>query len=169
MVTKLVILFAIAFLGLLKFSPGRLSPLAGSGVGGSFLGAATIFFAYEGFEPHLLRPRRHARSGTDLPRSLYLSIAVGRGCLHRGHPRFTDAGLGSHDCGDERRCVRCGWPSRGWVASGAGQRSWARCSLRGRRSTQPCSPRRDSSETRAGPVRCRCRSGVKTEVSRSSR
>ena len=48
--TKLVILFGVAILGLVQFSPARLSPLAGGGVGGLFLGAATVFFAYEGFE-----------------------------------------------------------------------------------------------------------------------
>lgn len=74
--TKLLILFAIAFLGILKFSSERLAPLAGSGVGGLFLGTATVFFAYEGFElicydrDDMVDPRR------TLPRSLYLSILI---------------------------------------------------------------------------------------------
>jgi hypothetical protein len=74
--TKLVILFGIAFIGIAQFSPDRLSPLLENGVGGMFLGAATVFFAYEGFElisydrDDMTRPER------TLPRALYLSVAI---------------------------------------------------------------------------------------------
>jgi len=74
--TKLVILFAIAFLGILKFSPGRLSPLVGSGAGGMFLGAATVFFAYEGFELICYDRDDMYDPSRTLPRSLYVSIAI---------------------------------------------------------------------------------------------
>lgn len=43
---KLVILGGIGMIGLAHFTPARLAPLADSGVGGMFLGAATVFFAY---------------------------------------------------------------------------------------------------------------------------
>ncbi len=48
--TKLVILAGVAAIGIGQFASSRLSPLADRGVGGLFLGAATVFFAYEGFE-----------------------------------------------------------------------------------------------------------------------
>jgi amino acid transporter len=74
--TKLLILFGVAVLGIYHFSASRLTPLTGSGAGGVLLGAATVFFAYEGFElicydrDDMRDPQR------TLPRSLYLSIAV---------------------------------------------------------------------------------------------
>jgi hypothetical protein len=74
--TKLVILFGVAFLGIAQFSSDRLSPLTDSGVGGMLLGAATVFFAYEGFElisydrDDMHRPER------TLPRALMLSVAI---------------------------------------------------------------------------------------------
>jgi amino acid transporter len=74
--TKLIILFGIAILGIWHFHAERLSPLAGGGVGGLFLGTATVFFAYEGFELICYdRDDMHDPVRT-LPRSLYLSIAV---------------------------------------------------------------------------------------------
>jgi hypothetical protein len=74
--TKLVILFGVAIIGLAKFDASRLSPLAGGGVGGLFLGSATVFFAYEGFELICYdRDDMHDPERT-LPRSLYLSVAV---------------------------------------------------------------------------------------------
>ena len=48
--TKLVVLGSIAVIGIVQFSADRLTQLLDDGVGGLFLGAATIFFAYEGFE-----------------------------------------------------------------------------------------------------------------------
>ena len=48
--TKLVILAGVAAIGIGQFASAKLSPLADQGVGGLFLGAATVFFAYEGFE-----------------------------------------------------------------------------------------------------------------------
>ncbi len=74
--TKLVILFAVAVIGIVHFDTGRLSPLTDSGVGGVFLGASTIFFAYEGFELICYdRGDMHDPERT-LPRSLYLSVAI---------------------------------------------------------------------------------------------
>ena len=74
--TKLVILFGVAILGLAQFDTGRLTGPGGGGTGGLFLGAATVFFAYEGFELICYdREDMHDPEHT-LPRSLYLSIAV---------------------------------------------------------------------------------------------
>ena len=74
--TKLVILFGIAVIGIARFHPERLTPLTASGTGGLFLGAATVFFAYEGFE--LICYDRDDMEDPDrtLPRSLYLSILI---------------------------------------------------------------------------------------------
>ena len=74
--TKLVILFGIAFLGLSKFHADRLSPLAGSGVGGLFLGAATVFFVYEGFELICYDRGDMDNPERTLPLSLYWSVAI---------------------------------------------------------------------------------------------
>lgn len=74
--TKLVILFGVAFAGLLKFEASQLSPLLSSGVGGLFLGAATVFFAYEGFELICYDRDDMEDPERTLPRSLYLSIAI---------------------------------------------------------------------------------------------
>jgi amino acid transporter len=74
--TKLVILFGIAIIGIAHFSPTRLSPLASSGSGGLLLGAATIFFAYEGFELICYDRDDMDNPSRTLPRSLYLSIAI---------------------------------------------------------------------------------------------
>jgi len=74
--TKLVVLSGIALVGIAQFSADRLTPLLDSGVGGLFLGAATIFFAYEGFElitydrDDMKDPVRTMR------RALYLSVAI---------------------------------------------------------------------------------------------
>lgn len=73
---KLVVLAVIAGVGLASWSPGRLTPLASEGYLGVFVGAASIFVAYEGFEllsydyDDLDRPQR------TLPRALYLSVAA---------------------------------------------------------------------------------------------
>ena len=75
MLTKLVILFGIAMIGISKFDAARLSPLTGGGFGGLFLGTATVFFAYEGFE--LICYDRDDMDDPErtLPRSL---VSVGR-------------------------------------------------------------------------------------------
>ena len=74
--TKLVVLSGIALVGIAQFSADRLTPLLDSGVGGLFLGAATIFFAYEGFE--LITYDRDDMVDPDhtMRRALYLSVAV---------------------------------------------------------------------------------------------
>ncbi len=73
---KLLVLAAIALVGLAQFSSARLSPLGDSGLTGLFLGAATVFFAYEGFELICYdRDDMHDPART-LPRSLYLSVVV---------------------------------------------------------------------------------------------
>ena len=74
--TKLVILFGIAILGIWHFRAERLSPLTGGGIGGLFLGTATVFFAYEGFELICYDRDDMDDPVRTLPRSLYLSIAV---------------------------------------------------------------------------------------------
>ena len=73
---KLVILFGVAMLGMARFDAARLTPIAGSGVGGLLLGAATVFFAYEGFELICYDRDDMRDPERNLPRSLYLSIAV---------------------------------------------------------------------------------------------
>jgi amino acid transporter len=45
-VTKLVVLAVVACVGLAHFDTNDLAPLAGRGISGLFLGAATVFFAY---------------------------------------------------------------------------------------------------------------------------
>ena len=74
--TKLVVLGSIAVIGIVQFSADRLTPLLDGGVGGLFLGAATIFFAYEGFE--LITYDRDDMVDPDhtMRRALYLSVAV---------------------------------------------------------------------------------------------
>ena len=74
--TKLVILFGVAFVGIARFDADRLSPLAGSGLGGVLLGAATVFFAYEGFELICYDRDDMEDPARTLPRSLYLSVAI---------------------------------------------------------------------------------------------
>ena len=74
--TKLLVLCAIAAVGVWRFSSHRLAPLADQGLGGLILGAASIFVAYEGFEllaydyDDIDNPKR------TLPRALYLSVVV---------------------------------------------------------------------------------------------
>lgn len=75
-VTKLAILAGVACIGLAQFVSERLSPLADQGVSGLFLGAATVFFAYEGFElisydrDDIRDPER------TVPRALLLSVVI---------------------------------------------------------------------------------------------
>ena len=75
-VTKLVVLLGIAVIGMASFDVDRLDPLVGSGVGGVVLGAATVFFAYEGFELICYDRDDMADPERTLPRSLYLSVVV---------------------------------------------------------------------------------------------
>jgi len=73
---KLLVLAGIAFVGLAQFSAARLDPLADRGITGLFLGAATVFFAFEGFELICYdRDDMHDPAVT-LPRSLYLSVGI---------------------------------------------------------------------------------------------
>lgn len=74
--TKLVVLGGIGLIGLAQFSAERLAPLVQTGWGGLFLGAATVFFAYEGFE--LITYDRDDMDDPDRTtrRSLYLAVAI---------------------------------------------------------------------------------------------
>lgn len=73
---KLVILGGIAIVGIVAFAPDRLAPLANEGVVGLFVGAATVFFAYEGFELICFDRDDMVDPLHTLPRSMYLSVAV---------------------------------------------------------------------------------------------
>ncbi|MEI8001586.1 MAG: APC family permease [Actinomycetes bacterium] len=74
--TKVAVLGAIGVIGLVQFSAERLRPLVESGWGGLFLGAATVFFAYEGFE--LITYDRDDMDDPDRTtrRALGLSVAI---------------------------------------------------------------------------------------------
>lgn len=74
--TKLVVLMGIAGIGLLAWSSQRLTPAANLGYAGVFVGAASIFVAYEGFE--LLSYDYDDIDDADrtLPRALYLSVVA---------------------------------------------------------------------------------------------
>lgn len=74
--TKLLILTAIAGIGLFAWAPDRLSPLADSGYLGVLVGAASIFLAYEGFELLSYDYDAIAEPARTLPRALYLSVLV---------------------------------------------------------------------------------------------
>jgi amino acid transporter len=74
--TKLVILFGVAILGFVHFGTARLTPFADKGIGGLFLGAATVFFAYEGFELICYDRDDMEDPERTLPRSLYLSVGI---------------------------------------------------------------------------------------------
>jgi amino acid transporter len=74
--TKLVVLFGIALVGLAHFAPSRLSSLGDGDLSGLFLGAATVFFAYEGFELISYDLDDMERPGRTLPRALMLSVAI---------------------------------------------------------------------------------------------
>jgi len=73
---KLAILATIAIVGVSRFSPHRLTPMADRGWGGLLLGAATVFVAYEGFE--LITYDRDDMDDPDvtMPRALYVSVAI---------------------------------------------------------------------------------------------
>jgi hypothetical protein len=74
--TKLVILFGIAIVGVWQFSSTRLSPLNNSGVTGLLLGAATVFFAYEGFELISYDVGDMEQPTRTLPRALLYSVGI---------------------------------------------------------------------------------------------
>ena len=74
--TKIVILAVIAGIGLLAWTPGRLAPLAGTGYLGVFVGAASIFIAYEGFELLSYDYDAIEEPARTLPRALYVSVLV---------------------------------------------------------------------------------------------
>jgi hypothetical protein len=75
-ITKLVILTTIAIVGVVRLDTARLSPLATHGISGLFLGAATVFFAYEGFE--LISYDRDVIRDPErtVPRALLLSVVM---------------------------------------------------------------------------------------------
>jgi amino acid transporter len=74
--TKLVVLGGIAAFGIAALAPDRLSPPANEGVLGLFAGAATVFFAYEGFELICFDRGDMVDPDRTLPRSMYLAVAV---------------------------------------------------------------------------------------------
>lgn len=73
---KLFILLVIAAVGFTHFSTSRIAPLVNNGVSSVFLGATSIFVAYEGFEllsydyDDIENPKK------TLPRALYASVLV---------------------------------------------------------------------------------------------
>ncbi|MCB0962231.1 MAG: amino acid permease [Acidimicrobiales bacterium] len=73
---KLLVLALIAGVGLGRFAPDRLSPLADVGTGGLLIGAGAVFIAYEGFELLAYDYDDLDDAERTLPRSLYLSIGV---------------------------------------------------------------------------------------------
>ena len=74
--TKLAVLFGVAIAGLFQFTADRLSPLLDSGASGLFLGTATVFFAYEGFELISYDLGDMDRPERTFPRSLMLSVGI---------------------------------------------------------------------------------------------
>jgi len=74
--TKLLILVTIAGVGMWSWSSARLEPLADVGIGGVLVGAGSIFMAYEGFELLSYDYDDIERPDHNLPRALYLSVAV---------------------------------------------------------------------------------------------
>jgi amino acid transporter len=94
-ITKLAILAGIACIGVARFDPHELSPLVGRGVSGLFLGAATVFFAYEGFElisydrddmrdPHRTVPRALLLS-VGIVAAVYIGVTLGAQMLVSNH------------------------------------------------------------------------------------
>jgi len=73
---KLAVLGGIAAIGLGMASADRITPLADQGTLGLFLGASLIFVAYEGFELLPYDYEDIARPRVNLPRALYLSVAI---------------------------------------------------------------------------------------------
>jgi amino acid transporter len=73
---KLMVLAVVATVGLGSFSAQRLEPLTNLGLAGLFIGTGSIFVAYEGFELLSYDYDDIEDPDRNLPRSLYLSIAV---------------------------------------------------------------------------------------------
>ncbi len=73
---KVLVLALIAGIGIVHFSPARLTPLNDHGLTNLLVATTTIFVAYEGFEllsydyDDIEKPRRN------LPRALYLSVGL---------------------------------------------------------------------------------------------
>ncbi len=74
--TKLLVLAGIAAVGLFAWSSSELGPLANEGTLGVFVGAASIFVAYEGFELLSYDYDDIDRPAQTMPRALYLSVVV---------------------------------------------------------------------------------------------
>jgi hypothetical protein len=74
--SKLVVLAVIAIVGVAHFEAAALSPLLDRGIGGLFLGAATVFFAYEGFELISYDVGDGRDPKRTVPRALLLSVAI---------------------------------------------------------------------------------------------
>lgn len=74
--TKLLVLGAIGVIGIAQLSLDRLTPLVDGGIGGLFLGAATVFFAYEGFELITYDRDDMVDPAHTMRRALYLSVAI---------------------------------------------------------------------------------------------
>jgi len=73
---KILVLGGIGLIGISQFSADRLTPLADSGVEGLFLGAATVFFAYEGFEVITYDRDDMRDPDRTLRRALYFAVAI---------------------------------------------------------------------------------------------
>jgi amino acid transporter len=71
---KLVVLGGVAAIGLGSWTSSRLSPLPSEGYLGLFVGAASIFVAYEGFELLSYDYDDIDRPARTLPQALYLSV-----------------------------------------------------------------------------------------------
>ncbi len=71
---KLLVLALIAGIGLASWSNHRLAPLASNGYLGVFVGAASVFVAYEGFELLSYDYDDFETPERTLPRALYLSV-----------------------------------------------------------------------------------------------
>lgn len=75
-VVKLAVLGGIGAVGIAQFDAGRLTPLLDGGVDGLLLGAATVFFAYEGFELVTYDRDEMVEPDRTVPRALYASVAI---------------------------------------------------------------------------------------------
>jgi amino acid transporter len=74
--TKIAVLAVIGAVGVAQFHADALSPLLDRGVSGLFLGAATVFFAYEGFELISYDVGDVRNPARTVPRALVLSVAI---------------------------------------------------------------------------------------------
>lgn len=73
---KLLVLALIAGVGMWSWSTARLEPLTNVGLSGVFVGAGSIFIAYEGFELLSYDYDDIEDPDRNLPRALYLSVGV---------------------------------------------------------------------------------------------